>query len=180
MVEAWKPAWSIRDLAVSAPQVRASLLLRVRAPTAATFEALGARFDGAWPVTPNTASGRSPQILWLSPEEWLLAGGETARVRAALDLALRDHLHFVSDVTAGRVTFVISGDRARDLLARGCSLDLHPRVFPPDRCAQTLFAHIPGLIQRVDGLHGFELTVDAVYQDHIATWMAAIRDRAEA
>jgi heterotetrameric sarcosine oxidase gamma subunit len=35
----------------------------------------------------------------------------------------------VVDVSAQRTTLRLRGEHARDLLAGGCSLDLHPRVF---------------------------------------------------
>ncbi|WP_306171542.1 sarcosine oxidase subunit gamma, partial [Burkholderia pseudomallei] len=41
------------------------------------------------------------------------------------------------DVGSGYTVVEVSGARARDVLARGCPLDLHPRVFGVGQCAQS-------------------------------------------
>jgi sarcosine oxidase, subunit gamma len=96
-------------------------------------------------------------VLWLGPDEWLVVGSESdpADVRDAADLAapadpaalvqlltaaVGDGPGSVVDVSANRGTLVISGPNARDLLEKGCTLDLHPRAFGAGRCAQTTFA----------------------------------------
>ncbi|WP_055478744.1 sarcosine oxidase subunit gamma family protein [Sphaerimonospora mesophila] len=91
-------------------------------------------------------------VLWLGPDEWLVVGpdegedegdarGPGLRDRLAETAAgtAGDHVSVV-DVSAQRTTLVVAGARSRDLLAHGCALDLHPRVFGPGRCAQTLLA----------------------------------------
>jgi sarcosine oxidase subunit gamma len=92
------------------------------------------------PTAPNswlpTGSGRA---VWLGPDEWLLSSTtETpeeleARVRAAV-LPLGGS---AADVSAQRIGVRLTGDRVRDVLAKGCSVDLHPRVFGRGSSAQT-------------------------------------------
>ena len=43
----------------------------------------------------------------------------------------------VVDVSAQRIGVRLSGSRARDVLAKGCSIDLHPRVFVRGSAVQT-------------------------------------------
>jgi sarcosine oxidase subunit gamma len=100
----------------------------VRASREALERALGLR-----PATPNTvAEGDGFRVLWLGPDEFLIVG------RAALG-ALR-HV----DVTHNREIFRVA---RRDVLAKGCGLDLDPRVFPSGRCAQSLLARTQVILE---------------------------------
>jgi len=98
------------------------------------------------PIEPNTvATAAEYAVLWLAPDEWLVVGADPGVAGAsALVAALRAALHgergSAVDVSANRTTVDVSGPRARDVLENGCPLDLHPRVFRPGRCAQTLLA----------------------------------------
>ncbi len=46
----------------------------------------------------------------------------------------------VTDVTDSLCAFLLEGSATRQVLAKGCSLDLHPDVFTAGSCAQTLLA----------------------------------------
>ncbi|NUO44029.1 MAG: sarcosine oxidase subunit gamma, partial [Streptomyces sp.] len=106
----------------------------------AAAEAVALALDLQLPLQPNTVV-RAGELtaLWLGPDEWLLvappgsAGDLETRVREAAG----DELVSVIDVSAQRTTLLVTGPRARDLLAHGCALDLHPRTFGAGRCAQT-------------------------------------------
>jgi sarcosine oxidase subunit gamma len=113
--------------------------------------------------------------LWLGPDEWLIlgpGGGErelTARLRAAFG-----GLHAaVTDVSESRTTIAIAGPRARDLLAKGTSIDLHPRVFGPGRCVQTGFAGASIILRQIDDRPSFEMLVHNSFAEHVWAWMEA-------
>ena len=55
----------------------------------------------------------------------------------------------VVDLSASRAIIEIDGPRARNLLQKGCGIDLHPRVFGPGQCAQTVFAKLPVIIDQL-------------------------------
>jgi sarcosine oxidase subunit gamma len=101
------------------------------------------------PTTPNTwvaASGR--ELLWLGPDEWLVVGEDDASELVSwLEATTPDGHRSIADVSANRAVIELDGPSGRDLLARGCGLDLHPRSWRPGRCAQTLLARVPVLIQ---------------------------------
>ena len=92
-----------------------------------------ARWPGVdLPTAPDTwVPTDTGYAVWLGPDEWLLtstaeAPGELeARVRAAV-VPLGGS---AADVSAQRITLRLTGERVRDVLARGCAIDLHPRVF---------------------------------------------------
>lgn len=92
------------------------------------------------PTAPNTwVPANSGRAVWLGPDEWLLSSTtETpeeleGRVRAAV-LPLGGT---AVDVSAQRIGLRLTGSRVRDVLAKGCSIDLHPRVFGRGSSAQT-------------------------------------------
>lgn len=163
---------------VSPPARRPFLVLRVRSPTSGQIAALGEVLGAPWPDRPNTSAvGAGVSVLWLAPGEWGLVGdgaSDTARRAAG---ALAGATHHLSDLTEGRVVFAIAGASARNLLARGCSLDLHPRAFAEGDCAQTRFAHLPVLIHRPSDDDLFELWVEAPCAAWLTAWFEAAAAR---
>lgn len=125
--------------------------------------ALGA----ALPLTPNTtAGGARCEILWLGPDEWLLMSREADAISEKLAI---DGGH-LTDVSHGRAGWRLSGPRACDVLAKSCSLDLHPGVFPPGACAQTALAHVGVLLHRRDTAT-FEIYCARSYAQHLWHWL---------
>ncbi len=64
----------------------------------------------------------------------------------------------VTLLSAGRVRLRIAGPQARDVLARGISLDLHPAVFQVGQSAQTGLHHTGVFLERV-GDDSYEIYV---------------------
>lgn len=150
-----------------------SLRLDPKSPAAdAAGRALGLPLP--LPLEPNTfARSGTRSVLWLGPDEWLVVG--PPHTRAALESrlrdALQDHPSSVVDVSAQRTTVLVAGPQARDLLAHGCALDLHPRS-PAGRCAQTLLARIPVvLVPRHRTKPGFWVLARASFAGHLAEWL---------
>jgi sarcosine oxidase subunit alpha len=126
------------------------------------------------PTTPNTwVAAGDLRLFWLGPDEWLIVTlrERKAAVADALRRALADLHTAVTVVSGGQTVVGIGGPRAADLLAKGCTLDLHPRTFGEDRCAQTLFAKAPVLIRRLPGGQGFELVVRRSFADYLWLWL---------
>jgi sarcosine oxidase subunit gamma len=99
----------------------------------------------ALPLEPNTsAAGDGLDVLWLGPDEWLLVGRNAGVFKHFKAVGNG----FIADVSHGRAAWRISGPRTLDLLAKGCSLDLHPRLFTAGKCAQTAFAHVGVLLHK--------------------------------
>ncbi|MDX1575384.1 MAG: sarcosine oxidase subunit gamma family protein [Kiloniellales bacterium] len=96
----------------------------------------------ALPVEPNTTAGTGDlTVFWLGPDEWwVVTPGDGPALADKLRAALADQKAAVTDVSESRTCIHIRGPRARDLLAKGCPLDLHPRVFAAGQCAQSLCA----------------------------------------
>jgi sarcosine oxidase subunit gamma len=105
-------------------------------------------FEAPAPNTASTWSGRD--VLWLGPDEWLVVGEASSEgsIERELQDALVGQPHSVIDVSANRTVFqVIDG---LELLASGCSLDLHPSRWLPGMCAQSLFGRAQVILHQLD------------------------------
>jgi sarcosine oxidase, subunit gamma len=140
----------------------------------ATSEAVAAHLGVALPTTPNTwVQGDTTTVIWLGPDEWLVTSPFTtpedleAGLRAAVGGASA-----VIDVSAQRTTLSLRGEHVRDVLATGCSLDLHPRVFGVGSAAQTTvgLAGVVLLALDDDGAH-YQLLVRSSFARYLATWL---------
>jgi sarcosine oxidase, subunit gamma len=115
-------------------------------------------FDIALPEAPNTsATSDALTALWLGPASWLLIAGGASPLTGFADR--RDALNAAGgalfDLSASRVAWTISGECATAVLAKGCPLDFHPRVFAEGACAQSLLGHVNALFYRPRAAHGF-------------------------
>jgi sarcosine oxidase, subunit gamma len=132
---------------------------------------LGSRLPWPLPARPNTYEAAPPgDVLWLGPDEWLLVGPEPARdLIAGLDEALAGEHHSVVDVSAARAVVEMNGPGALDLLSKGCGLDLHPRSWGAGKCAQTLLARVPVIVQQRG--ETTRVFVRPSYGDYLADWL---------
>ena len=133
---------------------------------------------GPLSIEPNTVhGGADAAALWLGPDEWLIVGppdGETA-LEAQLRTATGDTAGVaIVDVSSNRTTLELRGPHVRELLEFGCPIDLHPRVFGPGRCAQTLLARANVLIWFVtdEPEAVYRLFVRPSFAAYVAAWLA--------
>ena len=76
------------------------------------------------------------------------------------------------DVSAQRIAIRLTGSRVRDLLAKGCAIDLHPRVFGRGRSAQsTLGLAAVVLLALGDGGDDFLVLVRSSFAGYLAEWL---------
>jgi sarcosine oxidase subunit gamma len=144
-------------------------------PAAPDFSAVARSVIGFdLPLAANTVTAsREFTVFWLGPDEWLMltpGGGEVAVARD-LSAALHGQFAAVTDVSGGQMVIALGGEYARDVLAKGCSLDLHPRVFGPGRCAQTHLARAGVLIHQRDDAPTFGLIVRRSFADYLWRWL---------
>jgi len=114
------------------------------------------------PTTANTASVNGDRAaLWLSPDEWLILVPFATRAQTIYELkrALSGKHVSITDVSANRTILELSGSKAREVLAKGCGIDLHPRAFKAKRCAQTVVARSQAMIWQVDETPTFRVLV---------------------
>lgn len=135
---------------------------------------LGSRTGYPLPVEPNTAWEEADRgALWLGPDEWLLIGpaGHGPAIVERVESALFGTHRSIVDVSANRVVLDLRGEDRRELLSKGCPIDLHPRVWSHGRCAQTMVAKAPVILhERADTTRVF---VRASFTDYLTDWFRA-------
>jgi sarcosine oxidase subunit gamma len=134
--------------------------------------ALVARVPFPLPTTPNTAwDDGSRAALWLGPDEWLVLGppGAGPEIVAELEAALDGSHRSVLDVSANRAALELSGPRAKEVLSKGCALDLHPRSWRPRMCAQTMLARAQVILRERSDTTG--ILVRPSFADYLVDWL---------
>ena len=123
----------------------------------------------------NRFDSEAVVTAWAGPEEWLVIGQEegTSGLRIALRQAIPEADGAVVDVSSGFTLFSLSGPQARDLIAAGCTIDVHPRTFGPGRCAHTLYARTGICVLQRDATPRFEMLVRRSFADWLWRWMEA-------
>lgn len=103
--------------------------------------------------SPNSTSGDAVDVLWMSPDEWLIIG--EADSERTLATALEDTLvgkhHQVTDVTDYYTVLSLRGAAARTVLMKLTMLDVHQRAFKAGEVRGTMLMHTQAtLFQRLD------------------------------
>jgi sarcosine oxidase subunit gamma len=128
----------------------------------------------ALPVRANTvAEAQGAAAFWLGPDEWLVVtpGDRAAALGSALRAAISGMRAAVAEVSGGQTVVVLRGASVRELLAKGCPLDLDPRVFRAGACAQSHLAKAPILIRPLADGPAFEIVVRRSFADYFWTWL---------
>ncbi|HEY3005420.1 MAG TPA: sarcosine oxidase subunit gamma family protein [Kribbellaceae bacterium] len=121
----------------------------------------------------GTASGARGTAIWLGPDEWLVVAPDdeaAARLGDDLAAALAGEHGSVVDVSANRTTLELTGPAARDVLEKGCALDLHPRSFGPGQAVSTAVGPVPVVLWQLDELT-YRLLPRASFADYLARWL---------
>jgi sarcosine oxidase subunit gamma len=159
--------WSSPALELSEVSPARQVGLRLRPPFPAYLAGV------PLPLTPNRVAAMGPlRALWLGPDEWLLvAEGDASDLLPRLERAVIGRRAAVADQSSSRAIIAIAGGAARDVLAAGCGLDLHPRAFGPGQCAQTLLARVPVILDQIDETPHYRLLVRRSYARWMIDWL---------
>jgi len=129
----------------------------------------------ALPTTPSTCiDGPDVTVIWFGPQEWLITS--THRSGETLETQLREaiavHGGAAVDVSAQRTTVRLRGAHARDVLAKGCSLDLHPAVCGPGVAVRTMLGQAAVvLIPLDDNGTDYRILVRSSFAGYLADWL---------
>jgi sarcosine oxidase, subunit gamma len=133
--------------------------------TAAVKKALGVEP----PAKPGTvASSKTTRVLWTAPNEWMVYSDD-ADLAATLTKAVTGLHAAVTDVTEHYTLIRLSGRHARDVMIKGCAIDLHPREFGPGQCVQSHLGRITVLFDQTDETPTYDILVRASFAEYL--WM---------
>ena len=146
--------------------------LRV-APRTDAAQAASRTLGVALPTTPNTTCANGDvDVMWMGPDEWLVVAGDDGEALGKeLENALEGEHASVIDVSAQRTVIEVAGADARDVLLKGCTLDLHPRAFGVGACAQTLLARTQVVLLARTDEPAFWVFVRASFAEYLAEWL---------
>lgn len=134
------------------------------------------------PIEPNTVTSNGTlTLLWLGPDEWLATFHEATpeadgQLVARLRNALKGQHAAVTAVGESLACISVAGPRARDVIAKGCPLDLHPRVFGGvGHCAQSHLAKTAITLHQVGdettGGLSFDLYTRRSFGGYLWNWL---------
>ena len=131
-----------------------------------------AEIYGKAPLRPGRRRSRpnGALLIWSGPDQFLVSARRAAK--SAMDTARSAFagMASLSEQSDGRSLIRISGPRARDMLAKVCSLDLHPAVFPVGAAAATSIDHTSVNLWRgkdADGEAMFHLLVFSTFAESL-------------
>jgi len=124
-------------------------------------------------LNPNWIAANGVTVIWQAFDEWLLLtpDGTQDALLKRLREALAGHHAALTDVSDLRAGFEITGPRSRDLLAKGCAIDLHPRVFTTGDCAQTALARVRVTLRQLDDTPAYQVLVERSYAQFLWDWL---------
>jgi heterotetrameric sarcosine oxidase gamma subunit len=94
------------------------------------------------------------------------------RLRRGLHPEIENQGLSLLEITDALSTLAIMGPDAESVLSTDCGLDLTSDRFPVGRCARTRLANLPVIIEKVDDLPRFDLTVGSSYLAYLNAWLA--------
>ena len=98
----------------------------------------------AFPTATNRFSSAGERhVVWLGPDEFLIIceADKDAELASTLESTLNTQHCAVTNITDALAAFHLKGAAVRQVLAKGCAIDLHPGSFASGDAAQTLLLH---------------------------------------
>jgi sarcosine oxidase subunit gamma len=116
--------------------------------------------------------GRSLSFIWAGPDQWLAYAEATSDLENELAMALGKRAMIVEQ-SDGRCVLRISGPKAREVLAKGFTLDLDPRVFRTGDVGLTMAAHMGVQIWQTDEVPSYEIATFRSLVGSFWSWLTA-------
>ena len=94
------------------------------------------------PAANKFTSAGDRYVVWLGPNEFMIIceAGKDEELANSIDTSLQKEHCAVTNITDALSAFHLQGIAVRQVLAKGCSLDLHPKFFAAGDCAQSLLS----------------------------------------
>jgi len=108
----------------------------------------------------TVVDGRDASFVGYGTGQWLAVSETLASEALARDLAQRlKGLASISDQSGGRTVLRLSGPRAREVLAKGLPIDLHPSVFGPGSAATSTLSLMGVQLWQVDDAPTYDIAL---------------------
>ncbi len=123
-------------------------------------------------AVPRVASKNGVSFAGVGVGHWFAAAEPSAETDFVSKLRERlVGLASVADQSDGRVVLCLSGDRVRDVLAKGVPIDLHPSCFKTGDVASTSVVYIGVQLQQLDDWPTFRLMAFRSHAGSLWSWL---------
>lgn len=171
------------DAGVSLTEIRNFDLIQVmarRGKAADMAEVAKVRFGVAAPETPKAVDTADATLIWSGPDQFFALSKGRKHGAGELGQAFAQSAS-LSDQSHARVLISISGAKARPMLAKLSSIDLHPDAFAVGAAAATSMDHTSVTLwrgkDRTDGQAVFNVLVFATFAESL--WHTVLDSAAE-
>ena len=127
-----------------------------------------------FPASPNSFyDDTKVRVIWLGPDEWLILTDVTELDSLKDDLTralIKSHSALV-DVSDNSTIIEIKGRYSREILMKGCSLDIHPSVFQTGCSAQTDLGLANILLLKTADDPVYQIIVRASFASYLWDWL---------
>jgi sarcosine oxidase subunit gamma len=125
-----------------------------------------------WPKETGVVGNGRVDMVCSGPTDWLVIADDpdAAALLRRLDEAFEGSVFRATNASQALARIEIDGPEARELLAKGCALDLHPSRFPPGCCARTRVAGMPVIVWCTQS-STFECIVTMSYAEYLISWL---------
>ena len=155
-------------------RVRGRGMIGIRADLAEAGPAIAEACAVPIPAARRLTTEGDRSLAWMSPDELLLflPAGETTETLAALSNALGARHHLAVDLSDARAIFEISGDGAREVLAKGAPVDLSRGAFTLGDVRRTRLGQLAAAFALVgEGPDRFHLVCFRSVAAHVERWL---------
>ncbi|MEC8773693.1 MAG: sarcosine oxidase subunit gamma family protein [Pseudomonadota bacterium] len=148
-------------------------IIEIRAEWSDAFAGDVERLIGVKPpqTSPNVGVGDKCTAFWMGPNRWWFLSGDDELPSVH---ELRQHLAAfgaaATEIGDSFAALTLSGYHARDVFAKGCTIDMHPSVFQPACVVQTNLAKAQVAIFHPSG-NEFEIYVRRSFTEYLWTWL---------
>ncbi|OAH18671.1 sarcosine oxidase subunit gamma [Methylorubrum populi] len=108
-------------------------------------------------------------LVWSAPSQWLAVDESPVTLRDLPEVL--SGVAAVTDQSDGRAIVRVSGAKARAALAKGVTIDLHPRTFRTGRTAVTSIAHIGAQFWQRDEAPSYDIAVARSFAGSFWAWL---------
>jgi methylglutamate dehydrogenase subunit D len=141
---------------------------------AALKSAVAEAYGAALPDGSRVAQGPQVSFIGYGPGQWLAVSESLASEALARDLAQRlKGLASISDQHGGRTVLRLSGPCARDVLAKGLPIDLHPRAFDPGNAATSTISLMGVQLWQVDDAPSYDIALFRSVSESFWRWLTS-------
>ena len=122
--------------------------------------------------SPQTALRNGLTCFWMGPDRWWLISEGAPLLPSANELRQSLAAFEASAVEIGEAFtgFAVSGPNARDVLAKGCTIDLHPRAFHTGAVVQTNLGKAQVALFQIDE-DAYRIYIRRSFAEYLWLWL---------